>query len=244
MKLKLIGTGSIKGEARSACSLIDGKILIDCGNGLLKTLTLQGIDINNIEAILIIHLHADHFFDLPFFLLVKSKFNPHKTTKIYCPKETEKIIEHLCNDYVGGQPNLFDEWKNIANVEFIEFYNLCNEEIVKEYFVNSYLVEHGKKKPAYGYVIRKGDKAVGFSGDSTYCENVKKIIGDSDIAVLDMSNPKGNEAHMGVEDIEKICNNFNKKIIATHMSNQARQVAKELNIKNLIIPNDGDEIEI
>lgn len=26
--------------------------------------------------------------------------------------------------------------------------------------------------------------------------------------------------------------------------NQARQVAKELNIKNLIIPNDGDEIEI
>ena len=38
---------------------------------------------------------------------------------------------------------------------------------------------------------------------------------------------------------------FNKKIIAaTHMTMQARELAKEKNIKNLIIPNDGDEIEI
>ena len=36
MKLKLIGTGAITGKERSACSLIDGRILIDCGNGFDK----------------------------------------------------------------------------------------------------------------------------------------------------------------------------------------------------------------
>lgn len=244
MKLKLIGTGSIIGEARSACSLIDEKILIDCGNGILKTLTSQGIDINNIKTILITHLHADHFFDLPFFLLVKNNFKHNEETKIYCPKGTEEIIKHLCNDYVGGQPNLFEKWKYNSKILFEEFDNLNDEEIIKGYFVNSYFVEHGKKKPAYGYVIRKDNKSIGFSGDSTYCENVKKIIEISDVSVLDMSHPKGNEAHMGVEDIEYICKKFDKKIVATHMSDQARKLAKELNIKNLIIPNDGDEIEI
>ena len=46
MKLKLVGTGAITGKERSACSLVDEKILIDCGNGIVKTLTEQGIDIN------------------------------------------------------------------------------------------------------------------------------------------------------------------------------------------------------
>ena len=59
-----------------------------------------------------------------------------------------------------------------------------------------------------------------------------------------MSFPQRHKAHMGVDDIEMISNKFNKKIVATHMSKPARELAKDKNIKNLIIPNDGDEIEI
>lgn len=244
MKLKLVGTGAITGKERSACSLVDEKILIDCGNGIVKTLTEQGIDINNIEAILITHLHADHFFDLPFFILVKNIYKLQKMTRIYCPKGTEKIIEHLSNDYVAGQASAFENWKNNSKVEFIEFDDLKDKEIVKGYYANAYTVEHGEQKPSYGYVIRKENKAIGFSGDSTYCESINIIVQNSNIAVLDMSFPKRNEAHMGVDDIECISNKFNKKIVATHMSKPARELAKYKNIKNLTIPNDGDEIEI
>ena len=88
MKLKLIGTGAITGKNRSACSLVDGKILVDCGNGILKTLTEQGIDIYNIEVILITHLHADHFFDLPFLALLRFFNKPQNFTTIYCPVGT------------------------------------------------------------------------------------------------------------------------------------------------------------
>lgn len=244
MKLKLIGTGSIAATERSACSLIDEKILIDCGNGNVKTLVEQGVDVNSIEAILITHLHTDHFFDLPFFILLKNFNNSQTITKIYCPKGTEKIIEHLCNDYVAGQANVFEKWKNNAKVEFIEFDTLKNKEVVTGYYTNSYLVEHGDLKPAYGYIIRKENKAIGFSGDSTYCENINVIVKNSDIAVLDMSFPEKNKTHMGVGDIENISNIFNKKIVATHMGIQARKLAKEKKIKNLIIPSDGEEIEI
>ena len=175
----------------------------------------------------------------------KNIYKSQKATKIYCPKGTEKIIEHLSNDYIAGQSNAFENWKSSSKIEFIEFENLKDEEIVKGYYANTYLVDHGEQKPAYGYVIKKENKVIGFSGDSKYCKNIDIIVENSDIAVLDMSFPKRNESHMGVDDIENISNKFNKKIIAaTHMTMQARELAKEKNIKNLIIPNDGDEIEI
>lgn len=40
--------------------LIDGQILVDCGEGTLKTLISKGIDYTNIVAIFLTHLHADH----------------------------------------------------------------------------------------------------------------------------------------------------------------------------------------
>ena len=42
--------------------------------------------------------------------------------------------------------------------------------------------------------------------------------------------------HMGFQDIEAL--------IATHMSSDVRKYALNKKIKNLIIPNDGDEFEI
>ena len=60
-----------------------------------------------------------------------------------------------------------------------------------------------------------------------------------------MSSKESIKSHMGVNDIENICNKYkNKKIVATHMKKSTREYAKTLNIENLIIPNDGDEIEL
>lgn len=38
MKIRMIGTGSIGAKAFSSCTLVDGKILIDLGNGNVKHL--------------------------------------------------------------------------------------------------------------------------------------------------------------------------------------------------------------
>ena len=38
MKIKTVGTGNIYVADRSACTLIDDHILVDCGNGIVKTL--------------------------------------------------------------------------------------------------------------------------------------------------------------------------------------------------------------
>ncbi len=244
MKLKLVGTGAILGKDRSACSLVDNKILIDCGNGLLKTLIQQGVNILRIEAVLITHLHADHIFDLPFFIFNKYLLKANKELKIYCPKGTEKAIELLCSNFVFTKKESYFDMKQEGKYTIIEFEKLENEEIIKDYFVTAYSVSHGDFKNAYGYTIKNGNKCVGFSGDSVLCDNIIKIVENSNVAVLDMTKPQNNSAHMGVDNIEEISKKYSdKKIISTHASPLAKEEARKRNIKNLFIANDGDEIE-
>ena len=244
MNIHFVGTGAVGAVERSACSLIDGKILIDCGNGLVKTIMEQGFDIGNIETILITHLHGDHYLDLPYFILSKYFSQINKKTKIYCPKETEKRVKELADLYAYGDCN-FEDAKINGNVEFIEFDNLDNEEVLPGYFVKAYEVQHVIIEPAYGYTIEHEGKKVGLSGDTIYCDNVEKIVNYSDVSVLDMCSKESAKSHMGVNDIKDICDRYkDKKIVATHMKKAVREYAKTLNIPNLIIPTDGEEIEI
>ena len=120
---------------------------------------------------------------------------------------------------------------------------MVNEK-VDGYLINSYIVDHGETKPAYGYVVEKGGKSVGFSGDSMYCEAIEEIVKKSDVSVLDMSKIEGHSNHMGIDNIKMLCEKYpDKKIVATHMQDNSREESKKLDIKNLIIPDDGDIIE-
>lgn len=244
MKVKTVGTGSIWAKERSACTLIDNKILVDCGNGITKTLMEQDVDIYKIEVILITHFHIDHFLDLPMFILTRSLEESPKILKIYGPKGIQKNCEDVYNKFMSDGGYFLDVMKK-SNVRFFEFENLIDEEAINNYYITSYLVQHGNLNNAYGYTVKNNNKIVGLSGDSGYCESIANIVKNSDIAVLDTSFLTGNRDHMGIDNIEKICASYsNKKIISTHMRNPSRLEALKRDIPNLSVPIDGQEFEI
>ena len=76
MKIKYIGTAACdyspllntkfkdcldKDARRSSCALIDGHILIDCGDHTIESLRIQNIPLNSIDTLLLTHLHHDHY---------------------------------------------------------------------------------------------------------------------------------------------------------------------------------------
>lgn len=243
MEVKLIGTGSLGAKNRGASSLIDGKILVDMPNGNMKILKQMGYDVLSFPVILITHLHGDHFFDLPFFLIEKYFYKSTILTKIYCPTGTEEVVRQVTK---LAFPDLeYETIKEASNVEFIEFSSL-NEEVLPEVYVTSLLMSHGKMSPAHGYCVSFGDKKIGFSGDTGLCESVEEMVRKCNISVLDMSLAGvGNESHMGLEDIKMLCEKYaDRKVVATHMHDFTRGKAKSEKISNLIIPEDGDSFEI
>lgn len=118
MEINIIGSGSIGATSMSASTLIDKKILIDVPNGVVKYIKKLGYNIQEIESILITHLHADHFFDIPFLMLDRYFYKNNSLLSIYCPKGTEEKVKLL---FDVGFPGDFDRINEVINVEFIEF---------------------------------------------------------------------------------------------------------------------------
>ena len=68
MKLQFIGSGG----RFNTCFHVTGahvNFLLDCGASSLIALKANKIALNEIQAILITHFHADHFGSIPFFML-------------------------------------------------------------------------------------------------------------------------------------------------------------------------------
>lgn len=238
MKIELIGTGAIYSKYNSACTLINEDMMVDFPNGTLKQLLRSNHTPENIDKIIVTHMHGDHIADIPFLMLYKYKEKKiEEDTYIIGPKGTEKAIKQLFEAY-----NFFIGEGIKKHMKFIELEeNQTLDATDSRYKIQSFPVLHGKMSPAYGYII---DNKLGLTGDSGLCETVRKIIKNSNVIIADCSNIQGNEAHMGIDNLSLLAKQYNKTIIPTHMKDTTRAELNQLNIDNILTKIDGDIFEL
>lgn len=242
MKIRCIGTGTMGSTQRGNQSImVDDEILFDIGSGVVKKIEQLKVYTKPIKYLLITHVHADHFVDLPNYLIGRSiRGEDQRMLYIFCGKGIrEKVIQlfELC--FGNGNKEKYEDFNKKFNVKFFE---LGDGEYVQtaEMKITAYELQHGDCKPILGFTLEKDDKTIGYATDTTLCDNVKKICEKSDCAFLDATRMKATNSHMGLEDVINISEEFpNKKIYAIHRNDD---VYKE-NV-NVEFPNDGDIIEI
>ena len=237
MKVRVIGSGSMWTAHNSASYMIDDNIVVDFPNGMCKYLLRLGINPRKINHILITHFHGDHYFDIPFYFLMKSKAED-KSINIYCSDEGEsknnKILELA---FPNSDKKILEEVD--LNYEFSDSFSINN------YVIRKLLVDHGRMKPAYGYVFTKDDINVGFTGDATLCENVECMASICNYLFCDCMFIKGTSKHMGIDMLKGLSKKYPKcKFVTSHMEENTREELKKLNIENVIVPEDGQLINI
>ena len=220
MNITMVGTGSFASNHNSACVLIDEKILVDIPNGSVKQMKKMGYTVLDIETVAITHFHGDHYFDIPFLLLERRIFGKDKQPlNIICPEYGVIKIKQLLELAFEG---FFEHLDELVN--FIPY----NDEIkvldIKGYEIDSVKVSHGEDI-AYGYYIKKDNISAGVSGDTSFCEAVENLVAKSDVTICELSFVKGSIEHMGIDKMKELTDKFpSKKIIATHMSENVREI--------------------
>ena len=237
MKVRLLGTGAIYSKYNCSSELIDDKILVDVGNGVLKELRKINYDFTKLEMIIITHLHADHYADLPALILNLEVEENLKPIYIAGPKELKQNLIKLCHIYYQVFLDKFIEEK----IKFIEILSETKSiDLLNDYEIMVQKVNHCNIE-SYGYII---NNKIGITGDSCLCDQVLDIFENSKIVIADISMIKGTKYHMGIDDIETIRKTYKNKIIATHLRDDTREELKKKCLKDVIIKEDGAELII
>ncbi len=244
--MKLIVNGCSGGYPSSsrACSSyllkVNGKnIVFDLGPGSLINLQ-KNIDIEEIDLIVLSHLHYDHYSDL-----LSMSYSSGMRAKSNISVNKIPIIFPF-NDNTDSFIRTSDRFEAINLKENIVFEF---EGIKFEFFITSHPVE------CYAVRLSFGDKIFAYSGDMSYTTpNIDSIFENADLAVLDCGEldfyNRTQKAHLTPKECYSVCNRNNVKkailghIIPHYSIEKYNEECFNLPEWNYIIAKDNDLFEI
>ena len=235
MKIDVVGSMCTWTKKLSTSFIINDELIFDAPQGSFKTL-YNDYDLLKTKIIIISHFHSDHFLDLHLIIDVIYYNNTDKNITIIAPKGCRERLSQLFK--LIEVSHLED-----ALINRIKFIECENNKIVKieGYKIKMFKMLHGNLD-AYGFRVEKDGVAVGFSGDSAMCNNVRKIISKSKAAFIDCAQTKINNKHLCVNEITELINEYpNCKIYPIHLSMFSKAELDKLNVK---YPEEKEIIEV
>ncbi|HQF41575.1 MAG TPA: ribonuclease Z [Ignavibacteriaceae bacterium] len=254
MNIKFIGTGSgLTSVERFHSSFLitssDYKVLVDCGDGISKALLYQNIDFNSINAVIISHLHADHFAGLPSLLTQMKLTGRKEKLKIYVHESNSGFIkDFIQHSYLLAERFPFE-------FEIIPFSEEKEIFLSDKFFFlskrNSHLNKYKENKSSVGlsftslsFLFKDSQNSVIYTGD---------VGNDNDLFLFDEKVDWfiTEITHISFNGLIKLIDKrYAEKIILTHLDKESDKVILELRKHSdietekteIIIASDGFEL--
>lgn len=233
------GGPAIKPGSNMPCSnlvQIAGKnILIDAGLGVSRGICDQGVELNEIDMIIITHLHSDHYLELGPLFHTAWTAGLNKPIKVIGPKGLQDYWNgFLLSMKFDIDLRIEDEGRcDISHL--LSFEEITVGEIYKadDICITAIKNLHPPIEESYAIRIQSNQKAVTLSGDTTYMPALADFAKGSDVLVHEALLIKGVDAlckslgvtdgrlknhllqsHTDAVDVGKITNAANVKTLA------------------------------
>ncbi len=247
MKVTFVGCGDAFGSGGrgNTCIRLDTQgrtIVVDFGATALLSWHRLGFSTDDIDAIVVSHLHGDHFGGLPF-LLLEAQFvaERRKPLTIVGPPGTRNRIEMACEVFFPGMTA--NRWNYTWNVEELPPGSNFELEGVD---VHTMEMRHPSGAPATGLQLGDGRKTFAYTGDTGWNDNIIPLAGRSDLFVTECySGERSIPNHVDWHTLRRNLPDIGaKKIAVTHLGRSALACTREMEAEGLIVAEDGKVIDL
>jgi ribonuclease BN (tRNA processing enzyme) len=242
--IRFLGSGDNFGSGGrfQACICLDtgrSRFLVDCGASSLIAMNRSGISTASIDAILVSHLHGDHFGGIPFFIL-DAQLISRRTAPLFIagpPGLTRRVSEAMEVFYPGSS--------GVERKFTVEYRELAEDEAAPlgELSILPVRVIHGSGAPSYALRIEVAGRVIAYSGDTEWTDVLRRVADGADIFICESYYfEKKMKNHLDYRTLlnhraELGC----KRLIVTHMGEDLLNRKGEIELE---VAEDGMEVTL
>ncbi len=221
IEVRFLGSGDAFGSGGrlQTCILVKvttSTFLIDCGASSLVAMRRCGVAPNNIDMILLTHLHGDHFGGIPFFVLDAQLISKRtRPLVIVGPSGTKKRVAEAMEVFFPSSSQVQQKFSlDIRELEFERPHTF------NEVTVTPYCVQHPSGDPALALRIACEGKIITYTGDTEWTETLIPASNGADLLIAESYFfEKKVKFHLAFQVLMAHLDELQpKRIIVTHMS--------------------------
>ena len=247
MKVTFVGTGDAfnSGGRNHACFRVEGGgriIAVEFGATALLGWKALKFKLDDLDAVVVSHLHGDHFGGLPF-LLLDCHFAQRRTKPLIFagPPGFKARLDATLEALYPGSSAL--DWHFPLHFTELVPQRTCD---VAGFQIDVFEVDHPSGAPSYGMRVKQGGKVLAFSGDTCWVPALLKISAGADFFICECYSgaPKMSN-HIDWPLLKTHLPEIKAKRIAiTHMGETALPKAKDMTAAGLLPAHDGMVVDI
>ncbi len=184
--IKFLGSGDAFGSGGrlQTCIYVDSgtvRFLLDCGASSLIGMRRWGINPNLVNAVLLTHLHGDHFGGLPFFILDAQLVSKRTQPLIVAgPAGTAERVRQ-------AQEVLFPGSSQVQQRYAINYTAWVNGQStpVAGLVVTPYQVVHASGAPPYALRVECDGRVIVYSGDTEWTDTLLSAARGADLFICE-----------------------------------------------------------
>ncbi|MGH9704537.1 MAG: MBL fold metallo-hydrolase [Candidatus Acidiferrales bacterium] len=203
MQVVLLGTGFPRPDPNRAgpsAAIVMGEkfFIVDAGRGVVLRLAATDLELKNLQAVFLTHLHSDHTEGLPDLFNSSWIFGRKEPLELYGPRGTKQMAAALVKFFAADIHIRRDltEMQPAAGATIRT--HIVNEGLMyhdENLRVTAFAVDHHPVEPAFGYRFESGGKSIVISGDTRPSENLILFARGADILVHEACLPEYFDSH-------------------------------------------------
>ena len=246
MKLTIAGCGDAFGSGGrlNTCFYLEtarATLLVDCGASAMPALKAQRLDPNSIDAIVLSHLHGDHFGGLPFFLLdAQFLARREKPLLIAGPPGARERIDALLEVFFPKSTG--SKWRFPWRVE--EITPGVEADVLGHTVVTAQVI-HQSGAPSTALRLSDGARIFAYSGDTEWTDALIPIADGADLFICECYAFAGKlTGHLTWEILKARLPDLRaQRIMLTHMNPTMLSRLDEVMDDGVMLAGDGLVVE-